>query len=204
MSSGTSTDTRRRPDEAAGFEIWHFYLLVSMVAATAAVMLASNTHPVALLLLSAAVVAAGFVGITLHRALAGLTGDASGLRAPLSEDTRAGLEREKALTLRSIKELEFDRAMGKVSEQDFAEVLGRLRARAMSLIEELDRAGTEPKARGTTERKKPEKTPKKAEKKVEKKPEQKAETGSDEVSCAACQTLNDHDARFCKQCGAKL
>ena len=31
--------------------------------------------------------------------------------------TRAALEREKALTLRAIKELEFDRAMGKVSER---------------------------------------------------------------------------------------
>ena len=36
--------------------------------------------------------------------------------------TRAALEREKALVLRSIKELEFDRAMGKVSEKDFAEM----------------------------------------------------------------------------------
>ena len=44
--------------------------------------------------------------------------------------TRAALEREKALVLRSIKELEFDRAMGKVSEKDFGEMSARLRARA--------------------------------------------------------------------------
>ena len=44
--------------------------------------------------------------------------------------TRAALEREKTLSLRSIKELEFDRAMGKVSEKDFAEMGARLRARA--------------------------------------------------------------------------
>ena len=44
--------------------------------------------------------------------------------------TRAALEREKTLVLRSIKELEFDRAMGKVSEKDFAEMSARLRARA--------------------------------------------------------------------------
>ena len=34
------------------------------------------------------------------------------------------LEREKALVLRSIKELEFDHAMGKVSDADFAEIGG--------------------------------------------------------------------------------
>ena len=44
--------------------------------------------------------------------------------------TRAALEREKTLVLRSIKDLEFDHAMGKVSEKDFAEMGARLRARA--------------------------------------------------------------------------
>ena len=142
MSSRTSTETREgRPD--AGFEIWHFFVLISMVAATAAVMLAPDTHPVALLLLSAAVVAAGYVGLSLHRALAGFAGDASQRQAPLKESARAGLEREKALTLRSIKELEFDRAMGKVSDRDFEDLSGRLRARALTLMEELDRAGVE-------------------------------------------------------------
>lgn len=203
MSSGTSTDTPRPTDEAAGFEIWHFYLLVSMVAATASVMLARDTHPVALLLLSAAVIAAGFVGITLHKALAGLTGDTSIPKAPLSEDTRAVLEREKALTLRSIKELEFDRAMGKVSEQDYDEVLGRLRARAMSLIEELDRAPQEPQARGPAEVKTRKKSAKQG-----KAPNETAETppkaAPEAPACPACQTVNDPDARFCKQCGAKL
>ncbi len=48
------------------------------------------------------------------------------------------LEREKTLMLRSIKELEFDRAMGKVSTKDFDEMAGRLRARAMSLMRQLD------------------------------------------------------------------
>ena len=48
---------------------------------------------------------------------------------------RAALEREKALVLRSIKELEFDRAMGKVSPKDFDEMAGRLRARAIDADE---------------------------------------------------------------------
>ena len=52
--------------------------------------------------------------------------------------TRAALEREKFLVLRSIKEVEFDRAMGKISDADFHEVAGRLRARAAGLLRQLD------------------------------------------------------------------
>ena len=56
----------------------------------------------------------------------------------LARRTRAALEREKTLVLRSIKELEFDRGMGKVSEKDFAEMSARLRARAARLMRQLD------------------------------------------------------------------
>src|SRR6185295_4414392 len=52
--------------------------------------------------------------------------------------TRAALEREKMLALRSIKELEFDRAMGKVSDSDWQEMSGRLRTRATRLMRQLD------------------------------------------------------------------
>ena len=52
--------------------------------------------------------------------------------------TRAALEREKNLLLRSIKELEFDHAMGKVAEGDYEEMVGRLRSRAVRLLQQLD------------------------------------------------------------------
>ena len=54
--------------------------------------------------------------------------------------TRAALEREKMLVLRAIKELEFDRAMGKIADGDFDEMRDRLRARALRLIAQLDGA----------------------------------------------------------------
>ena len=56
----------------------------------------------------------------------------------VGERTRVALEREKLLTLRSIKELEFDRAMGKLSDADWQEMSGRLRARAAGLMKQLD------------------------------------------------------------------
>jgi hypothetical protein len=54
---------------------------------------------------------------------------------------RTALERDKALTLRAIKELEFDRAMEKVSEADFIEMRDRLRQRALRLMRKLDGGG---------------------------------------------------------------
>ena len=186
MSSGTSTE-REPARQDSTFEVWHFYVLLAMVAATAGVVLSSHTHPAALLLLSGAVIAAGFVGLAMHHAMTGfVAGDE--LRTPLRDADREVLEREKALTLRSIKELEFDRAMGKVSDRDFAEVESKLRAHALAVMEELDRMAAEPDPA----------------------PAASAAASGDielprtDAVCPGCQTSNDPDARFCKQCGARL
>jgi hypothetical protein len=112
----------------------------------------------------------------------------------VGQRTRAALEREKLLTLRAIKELEFDRAMGKLSDEDFHEMSGRLRARAVGLIRQLD-AGA-----GYREQ---------IERDVAKKLETDARfkaagAVSAAQQCAACAALNDPDARFCKKCGRPL
>jgi hypothetical protein len=56
---------------------------------------------------------------------------------PLGE--RAELEKEKKTLLKSIKEAEFDQAMGKLSKHDAEELIHMYRARAIELIKELDR-----------------------------------------------------------------
>lgn len=173
-NSATSTDARRQP--AGGFHAWHFFTLLSMIAATAAVIVSRDTHPVALLLLSAAVICAGFVGVALTRAVAGFF--SRGVEpGPLAERSRIEMERQKRLVLRSIKELEFDHAMGKVDAKDFAAISSQLRARAIALMQDLDRAPA------AIERPQPRVAP---------------------GTCAACGTANDTDARFCKACGAQL
>src|SRR5262249_10115109 len=104
--------------------------------------------------------------------------------------TRAALEREKLLTLRSIKELEFDRAMGRLSDEDFTEMSGRLRLRAAGLIGQLD-AGV-----GYREQ---------IEKDLAKRLGAAAATAAPAGRvCGNCQTQNDQDARFCKSCGTQL
>jgi hypothetical protein len=102
--------------------------------------------------------------------------------------TRAALEREKALTLRSIKELEFDRAMGKVSDVDFAEMAGRLRSKAAGLIQRLDA--------GSTYREQ-----------IDRELARRGVSAPPALAagvCGGCGTANDADARFCKQCGQGL
>jgi hypothetical protein len=179
-NSATSTDARRASSgsgSGSGFQAWHFFTLLSMIGATVVVIVSRETHPVALLLLSAAAIAAGFVGLAFSRAVAGFfrTGDEPG---PLASRSRVELERQKRLLLRSIKELEFDKAMGKVSDADFAAISSRLRARALGVMQDLER------------------TPAPAPKPVA--PVVAAGT------CPACGTTNDADARFCKSCGVKI
>ena len=78
------------------------------------------------------------VGIAALRMLRPLFFRYDDRTAMVGERTRSALEREKLFVLRSIKELEFDRAMGKVSEADFAEMAGRLRARALRVMQQLE------------------------------------------------------------------
>jgi hypothetical protein len=176
-NSATSTEARR-PAGGSGFHAWHFFTLLSMLAATAVVVVSPDTHPVALLLLSAAVICAGFVGVAITRAVSGFF--AAGIEAEsLPPQMRDELLREKTLVLRSIKELEFDKAMKKVSDEDFAAISAQLRARALTLMADLERTAPAvvPKPAGAT-----------------------AAAGA----CLSCGTRNDADARFCKSCGARL
>jgi hypothetical protein len=177
MSSATSTE------QPAPFTAGHFYVLLSMISATAAVVVSKHTHPVALLLISAAALAAGYTAYALHQALMGLWSGA-GDEAPLGVRQREILEQEKALVLRAIKDLEFDYGMKKVSEADFSDMGERLRARALLLMQQLERAPALP-------------TPKA--KRVGKKAHSAAAS-----TCVRCGTRNEADAKFCKQCGDRL
>jgi len=178
MSSETSTEGH------APFTAGHFYVLLSMIGATVAVVVSRNTHPAALLLISAAVLASGYTAYALHRALAGLWSGA-GQEEPLGIRHREVLLQEKALVLRAIKDLEFDFGMRKVSEADYADMLERLRARALVLMQQLERT---PEVQPPAPAARP------------------AETERRPVAntCVRCGTRNEPDARFCKQCGDRL
>ena len=237
MSSATSingTEADRLPKSKAGnaappdagdrawsrddtLQPWHFFVLLSLIGATAAVVLAREARPEHLVLISLTIGAAGFAGATMYRTLAPLVRkDEVPVSAGLSDSMRGVLEREKMLVLRSIKELEFDRAMGKLSTKDFDEMAGRLRARAMSLMRQLDTNASygelierELQARLSSPAARAKRPGSKdvgpASKKVSQpdRVQALAEPASDPGRCA-CGTQNDADATFCKRCGNKL
>jgi len=194
MSSETSIDRAeaRAPRAASSpeqIQPWQFFTLAGLAGATAVVFVTRQASPAAVVLLSLIVGAAALVGIAAWGALGPLAGAHSWRGADvLGGRTRAALEREKALVVRSIKDLEFDRSMGKVSEGDFAEMSARLRARASRLLRQLDRGAG---YRDEIERE------------LAKRVRVAAPRPPSRLSCS-CGTANDPDARFCKGCGQKL
>jgi hypothetical protein len=155
----------------------------------------------------------------LSASVRGLSGD-----SPLSLDEAVGLgapsaeEEQKRAVLRALKDLEYERSVGKISEDDYREFSARYREEARRLIARVDEALAESHAlaeRLLAERvaaaelpsapQEPGSEPRLAAADGDEDPE-----AGDEVStappnvCSACNVLNDVDARFCKGCGAAL
>lgn len=142
----------------------------------------------------------------------------------------------KITALRALKDLEFEKSLGNLSDADYAEIEARYREEAKRAMREVDderaamRARAEEMAKEAIERasagagaaadeedEPPPPPKKKAGKKVA---AEKAESNDptptpaaapasirarDKVAiCPDCETKNDPDARFCKQCGAKM
>jgi hypothetical protein len=238
MSSATSTEATRastgsgRPGHVEespadrSLQPWQFFVLAALGCATAATFMARGQGLVVVIMLSVLMAAAAFIGLTALRTVQPLVTPEVERSAMIGRRTRAALEREKLLALRAIKELEFDRAMGKLSEDDFKEMAGRLRVRAGRLIRQLD-AGAG--YRGQIEQ---EIAKRLSDADARLKPSRSGEADADaerddsewsakasaerlseadrsamasaERLCAACDTPNEADARFCKGCGQKL
>jgi hypothetical protein len=184
MSSGTSTDA---------LQPWQFFVLAALGCATAVVFLARDRGIVAVVLLSVLMFAAALVGLAALRTLRPLVTHGDDRTVMIGGRTRAALEREKLLTLRAIKDLEFDKAMGKVSDEDFVEMATRLRARAAGLLRQLD-AGQGYRAQIEQD----------LTRRLGEAPAPTAAAAAATRTCAQCSTVNDPDARFCKECGHKL
>ena len=90
--------------------------------------------------------------------------------------------------LRAIKELEFDRKMGKVSEDDYHVLAAPLRAHAMALMHDIDQAEGRYRARIEADL--------------------RARLGPDRPTavkfCVQCGGALQPGAKFCGECGHKL
>jgi len=169
MNSDNPTDVQSKHDSS--LQPWQFFVLAALGCATAVTFLA-------------------LVGLGMLRAVRPLVNPHDDRGAVVGHRLRVLLEQDKALALRTIKELEFDRAMGKISEEDFREMSTRLRARATRLMKQLDAGGG---YRAQIERDLAKRMGDAGEK-AERAPR----------TCTNCSTQNDPDARFCKNCGTQL
>lgn len=166
--------------------------------------------------------ASALIGVLalLSASVRGLSGD-----TPLSLDEAVGLgapsaeEEQKRAVLRALKDLEFERSVGKISEQDYHEYSARYREEARRLITRVDESLAS--AHELAERLLAERIAKSGlSSEAEREPAVKADAETDtdaqaqvesapvaerpERSCAKCDTRNDADARFCKGCGTPL
>jgi len=228
---------RLQPDHGTdqtdpGLQPWQFFVLAALGCATAVTFVSRGQGPTVVILLGILMGTAALVGYAALRTFRPLVTAEDDRTVMVGQRTRVALEREKLLTLRSIKELEFDRAMGRLSDEDWKEMSGRLRSRVARLIRQLD-AGTgyrEQIERDLDARLKPSRSeesdgnarlkPSRYEEVAER--EDGAESGDSrsakalaertdrsakalaERVCASCATANDADAKFCKNCGGAL
>lgn len=186
------SDRSGRPQDRAsdpGLQPWQFFVLAALGCATAVTFLARGQGLVSIILLTILMASTALVGIAALRTFRPLVMPDEDRTAMIGQRTRVALEREKMLALRSIKELEFDRAMGKLSESDWKEMSGRLRARAARLMRQLD-AGS-----GYREQ---------IERDLVKRLGHARTDAAAAHACASCGTANDADARYCKTCGNRL
>jgi len=125
------------------------------------------------------------------------------------------LEREKQAVLKAIKEIELDYQMRKIGEADYRDMVERYRSRALRVMGELAAGDDyralierELKARvaairaGGSEGNADKPAPSPRDDSAAPGPSAPAPAAAG--TCAACSTVNDVDARFCKRCGVAL
>lgn len=197
MSSATSTDAVERRSVGlqadGGLQPWQFFVLAALICATGVTYMVRGQGVSTVLLLSVLMATAALVGLAVLRTVRPLVTKHEDRTPMIGDRTRAALEREKMLALRTLKELEFDRSMKKISDEDYREMSTRLRARASRIIRQLDAgAGYRTKIEADLAKRLGERET------ADTKPRPQTRV------CAACQTPNDADAKFCKGCGQKL
>jgi double zinc ribbon protein len=208
QASSAPTPTPIAPDADAPSVMGagHFFVVATALLSGATAIVLRQQSAAVIVLAGITVAAGGYAAYALYRSILPLvSGEAASDAVMVGGRTRAALERDKALTLRSLKELDFDHAMGKIAAGDYTEMRDRLRTRAIRLMRQLDGA-TEYRAqierdlqarlgRLTTGASQAEavagaKLPPAA--------------ATIRINCAQCNTPNETDARFCKACGTAM
>ena len=208
MARNTTEKPRRQgpadapPAGEGGIRPWHLLAVATAIAIAVGVFATQGTSTVNTVAVAVAIGTVAWVAVTAARTVAPLVAPEMGEQTEmLGGRTRAALEREKMLVLRSIKEVEFDRAMGKISDADFNEVAGRLRVRAAGLLRQLDADSSG--YRALIERELSTRVGRPPVTAAPAAPVPAADADPP-GTCPSCATANDPDARFCKSCGTRI
>jgi hypothetical protein len=196
----------------------------------AAAITAGTLYGVQLVVLTLAAAALLLVIFLLWSSVQALAGESElTFEEAFSLGTRSAEEEQKRAVLRALKDLEYERSVGKISEDDYHEYSARYRAEAKRLIQVLDENLSEGRKQverelerrlaklATSGTKSP--TASEPETSAEEdsalssaepsEPQEKAEKAAEIVApstreCGECQAKNELDARFCKACGTPL
>jgi hypothetical protein len=205
------TDRSRRSDDAAKAErslgrAVAIGLPVASVVAALLVSIAGSVGPALLVLASGALLA----GIALVWAsIRTLSGDAP-LSVGLETAAAQGgvgddLFEQKRRVLRALKDVEGERALGRIDDADYEALVSRYRDEAKAVMRELDlqvapmREEAERKARQYLAR-----HGVRATEGSEEAPAQRSAERPERRECRSCGASNEGDATFCKACGAAM
>jgi hypothetical protein len=146
------------------------------------------------------------------RTLAGEAPLAEGLAsAAAARENVDPIGQRKQRVLRALKDLELEHTVGKIDDEDYAEISTRYRDQAKAIFREMDlaiepyrpqaealvRAHLKKKAIAGGEASDAKGTP------LETAPDASLASPA-RVDCASCGTSNERDAKFCKKCRARL
>ncbi len=117
------------------------------------------------------------------------------------EGAPAELEARKKAALQALRDIDFERSIGRLSDEDHAALEKKYRDEARAAMKAIDE-GLGPWLKRADE------MLARAEKgvvaKAEVKTEEKIEAKADAHACPKCETVNDADAVFCKKCGTRV
>jgi hypothetical protein len=181
-------------------------LPVACVAAAVLVSITGSMGPALLVLASGALLA----GIALVWAsIRTLSGDAPlslGLEAAATRQLMGDdLLEQKRRVLRALKDVEGERALGRIDDEDYEALVSRYRDEAKAVMRELDqqvapmREEAERRARQYLARHGVRGPEGSGEGQV-----QRSEARTDRLECRSCGASNEGDASFCKSCGATM
>lgn len=144
----------------------------------------------------------------LWRSLRALLGSASrsGDGALSSASDREALLNEKQSLLQGLRDLEQERDVGKVSQDDFETMNARLRLRARQVLKELDAqvAPYRDQAEALVKQLAPSPAPKTEARESTPAPVPTPSAPPTQPTCPKCEAKNEADAVFCKKCGHRL